>query len=132
MKYDPMSPSALLHVIVAVILAVSCSPFNYGYIGDDEKTEQTPGTDPEPEPEPEPEKTGTVYVSYQTAEGEFAGYNVDVSESNNMVSPDFSVVPGDYTAVSVDPVTIDFSSGSPVPASVTFLFAAPEPEPEPE
>ena len=81
---------------------------------------------PQPEPEPEPEKTGTVYVSYQTAEGEFAGYNVDVSESNNVISPDFSVVPSDYTAVSVDPVTIDFSSGAPSPATVTFMFQQPE------
>mgnify|MGYP003418604051 FL=1 len=95
MKYDPMSPNALLHVIVAVIFVASCSPFNYGYIGDDdEKTEQTPGTDPEPEPEPEP---GQVYVPVVRVDVE-GGRNIESKDEYQNVS--VTITEGEETVLS--------------------------------
>ena len=73
-----------------------------------------------------PEKTGTVTVAYMADGTELASEQVSVSESNNVVSPDFSKVPGDYTPVAVDPVVVTFGEdGSVNPARVEFTFAAP-------
>lgn len=95
MKYDPMSPNALLHVIVAVIFVASCSPFNYGYIGDDdEKTEQTPGTDPEPDPEPEPVQ---VYVPVVRVDVE-GGRNIESKDEYQNVS--VTITEGEETVLS--------------------------------
>jgi len=73
-----------------------------------------------------PEKVGSVYVSYVTDEGEFANETVTVTESSNVVAPNASLVPADFTAISVEPVTISFDNGQPNPASVTFTYDAPE------
>ena len=73
-----------------------------------------------------PEKTGTVTVAYMADGTELASETITVSESNNVVSPDFTKVPADYTPVAVDPVVVTIANdGSVSPARVEFTFAAP-------
>ena len=73
-----------------------------------------------------PEKTGEVTVAYMADGTELAVETVAVSESNNVINPDLSKVPADYTPVAIDPVVVSFGEdGSVSPARVEFTFAAP-------
>jgi len=73
-----------------------------------------------------PEKTGTVTVAYMADGTELATETVEVSETNNVVSPNFNKVPADYTPIAVDPIVVTFGAdGSVNPARVEFTFAAP-------
>ena len=58
---------------------------------------------------------------------EFASDTVTVTESNHTVSPDASLVPSDYTAVDVAPVTVTlYEDGSVEPQTVTFTYQKPQ------
>jgi len=73
------------------------------------------------------EKSGKVTVVYMAGRTELASEVVVVSESQNVVSPNLALVPQQYTAINVEPVTITFDeNGHPSPARVEFTFQAPE------
>ena len=72
-----------------------------------------------------PEAVATVNVHYVAGNVEFATDTVEITESNNTVSPKAELVPEDYTAVDANPVTITFANGAPTQTDVTFTYAAP-------
>ena len=72
-----------------------------------------------------PEAVATVNVHYVAGDVEFASDTVEITESNNTVSPKPELVPADYTAVDANPVTITFANGAPTQTDVTFTYAAP-------
>ena len=71
------------------------------------------------------EATATVNVHYVAGNVEFASDTVQITESNNTVSPRAELVPEGYTAVDANPVTITFANGAPTQTDVTFTYAAP-------
>ena len=72
-----------------------------------------------------PEAVATVNVHYVAGDVEFATDTVEITESNNTVSPKAELVPEGYTAVDANPVTITFANGAPTQTDVTFTYAAP-------
>ncbi len=65
-------------------------------------------------------------MRYMNQHREFASDVVAVSETDNVVSPDLSLVPADYKAVDVKSVRISFdANGNPDPAEVVFTYQAP-------
>ena len=72
-----------------------------------------------------PEATATVNVHYVAGDVEFASDTVEITESNNTVSPKPELVPADYTVVDANPVTIPFENGAATRTDVTFTYAAP-------
>ena len=72
-----------------------------------------------------PEAVATVNVHYVAGNVEFATDTVEITESNNTVSPKAELVPEGYTAVDANPVTITFANGAPTQTDVTFTYAAP-------
>ena len=73
-----------------------------------------------------PEATGTVNVHYVADGVEFASDTVEITESNNTVSPKAELVPEGYTAVDANPVTVPFENGVPAQTDVTFTYQRPE------
>ena len=72
-----------------------------------------------------PEAVTTVNVHYVAGDVEFATDTVEITESNNTVSPKAELVPEGYTAVDANPVTIPFENGAATRTDVTFTYAAP-------
>ena len=72
-----------------------------------------------------PEASAAVNVHYVADGAEFASDTVQITESNNTVSPKAELVPEGYTAVDANPVTISFENGAPTQTDVTFTYAAP-------
>ena len=72
-----------------------------------------------------PEAVATVNVHYVAGDVEFATDTVEITESNNTVSPKPELVPEGYTAVDANPVTIPFENGTATQTDVTFTYAAP-------
>ena len=72
-----------------------------------------------------PEAVATVNVHYVAGDVEFASDTVEITESNNTVSPKPELVPADYTVVDANPVTIPFENGAATQTDVTFTYAAP-------
>ena len=72
-----------------------------------------------------PEAVATVNVHYVAGDVEFATDTVEITESNNTVSPKPELVPADYTVVDANPVTIPFENGTATQTDVTFTYAAP-------
>ena len=72
-----------------------------------------------------PEAVATVNVHYVAGDVEFASDTVEISESNNTVSPKPELVPADYTVVDANPVNIPFENGAATQTDVTFTYAAP-------
>ena len=72
-----------------------------------------------------PEATATVNVHYVAGDVEFASDTVQITESNNTVSPKPELVPADYTVVDANPVNIPFENGAATQTDVTFTYAAP-------
>ena len=73
-----------------------------------------------------PEAAGTVNVHYVAGDVEFASDTVEITESNNTVSPKAELVPEGYTALEANPVTITFENGAPTQTDVTFTYQRPE------
>ena len=73
-----------------------------------------------------PEATGTVNVHYVAGDVEFASDTVQITESNNTVSPKAELVPEGYTALEANPVTVPFENGVPAQTDVTFTYQRPE------
>ena len=71
------------------------------------------------------EATATVNVHYVAGDVEFASDTVQITESNNTVSPKPELVPADYSVVDANPVTIPFENGTATQTDVTFTYAAP-------
>ena len=71
------------------------------------------------------EATATVNVHYVAGDVEFATDTVEITESNNTVSPKPELIPADYSVVDVNPVTIPFENGAATQTDVTFTYAAP-------
>ena len=72
-----------------------------------------------------PEAVATVNVHYVAGNVEFASDTVQITESNNTVSPKPELVPADYTVVDANPVNIPFENGAATQTDVTFTYAAP-------
>ena len=72
-----------------------------------------------------PEAVATVNVHYVAGDVEFASDTVEITESNNTVSPKPELVPADYSVVDANPVTIPFENGAATQTDVTFTYAAP-------
>ena len=72
-----------------------------------------------------PEAVATVNVHYVAGDVEFATDTVEITESNNTVSPKAELVPEGYTVVDANPVTIPFENGAATQTDVTFTYAAP-------
>ena len=72
-----------------------------------------------------PEAVATVNVHYVAGDVEFATDTVEITESNNTVSPKPELVPADYTVVDANPVNIPFENGAATQTDVTFTYAAP-------
>ena len=72
-----------------------------------------------------PEAVATVNVHYVAGDVEFASDTVEISESNNTVSPKPELVPADYSVVDANPVNIPFENGAATQTDVTFTYAAP-------
>ena len=72
-----------------------------------------------------PEAVATVNVHYVAGDVEFASDTVEITESNNTVSPKPELVPADYTVVDANPVNIPFENGTATQTDVTFTYAAP-------
>ncbi len=72
-----------------------------------------------------PEAVATVNVHYVAGDVEFATDTVEITESNNTVSPKPELVPADYSVVDANPVTIPFENGAATQTDVTFTYAAP-------
>ena len=73
-----------------------------------------------------PEAVATVNVHYVAGDVEFASDTVEITESNNTVSPKAELVPEGYTALEANPVTITFENGAPTQTDVTFTYQRPE------
>ena len=73
-----------------------------------------------------PEAVATVNVHYVAGDVEFASDTVEITESNNTVSPKAELVPEGYTAVDANPVTVPFENGVPAQTDVTFTYQRPE------
>ena len=73
-----------------------------------------------------PEAAGTVNVHYVAGDVEFASDTVQITESNNTVSPKPELVPAGYSVVDANPVTITFENGAPTQTDVTFTYQRPE------
>ncbi len=71
------------------------------------------------------EATATVNVHYVAGDVEFASDTVEITESNNTVSPKPELVPAGYSVVDANPVTIPFENGAATRTDVTFTYAAP-------
>ena len=72
-----------------------------------------------------PEAVATVNVHYVAGDVEFASDTVEITESNNTVSPKPELVPADYSVVDANPVNIPFENGAATQTDVTFTYAAP-------
>ena len=72
-----------------------------------------------------PEAVATVNVHYVAGDVEFATDTVEITESNNTVSPKPELVPAGYSVVDANPVTIPFENGAATQTDVTFTYAAP-------
>ena len=72
-----------------------------------------------------PEAVATVNVHYVAGDVEFATDTVEITESNNTVSPKPELIPADYSIVDANPVTIPFENGAATQTDVTFTYAAP-------
>ena len=72
-----------------------------------------------------PEAVATVNVHYVAGNVEFATDTVEITESNNTVSPKPELIPADYSVVDANPVTIPFENGAATQTDVTFTYAAP-------
>ena len=72
-----------------------------------------------------PEAVATVNVHYVAGDVEFATDTVEITESNNTVSPKPELIPADYSVVDANPVTIPFENGAATQTDVTFTYAAP-------
>ena len=72
-----------------------------------------------------PEAVATVNVHYVAGDVEFASDTVEITESNNTVSPKPELIPADYSVVDANPVTIPFENGAATRTDVTFTYAAP-------
>lgn len=65
----------------------------------------------------------SIQVNYATTAGVFASGTASVTVTNNVVSPDASLMPAGYLPLSANPVTIPFDqSGNPLVTSVTFYY----------
>ena len=73
-----------------------------------------------------PEAVATVNVHYVAGDVEFASDTVQITESNNTVSPKPELVPADYSVVDANPVTIPFENGAATQTDVTFTYQRPE------
>ena len=73
-----------------------------------------------------PEAVATVNVHYVAGDVEFASDTVEITESNNTVSPKAELVPEGYTALEANPVTVPFENGVPAQTDVTFTYQRPE------
>ena len=71
------------------------------------------------------EATATVNVHYVAGNVEFATDTVEITESNNTVSPKPELIPAGYSVVDANPVTITFENGAATRTDVTFTYAAP-------
>ena len=72
-----------------------------------------------------PEAVATVNVHYVAGDVEFATDTVEITESNNTVSPKPELIPTGYSVVDANPVTIPFENGTATQTDVTFTYAAP-------
>lgn len=72
------------------------------------------------------EATATVNVHYVAGDVEFASDTVQITESNNTVSPKPELIPADYSVVDANPVTIPFEKGTATRTDVTFTYQRPE------
>ena len=72
-----------------------------------------------------PEAVATVNVHYVAGDVEFASDTVEITESNNTVSPKPELIPTGYSVVDANPVTIPFENGTATQTDVTFTYAAP-------
>ena len=72
-----------------------------------------------------PEAVATVNVHYVAGNVEFATDTVEITESNNTVSPKPELIPAGYSVVDANPVTIPFENGAATQTDVTFTYAAP-------
>ena len=72
------------------------------------------------------EATATVNVHYVAGDVEFASDTVQITESNNTVSPKPELVPAGYSVVDANPVTIPFENGAATQTDVTFTYQRPE------
>ena len=73
-----------------------------------------------------PEAVATVNVHYVAGDVEFASDTVEITESNNTVSPKPELIPTGYSVVDANPVTITFENGAPTQTDVTFTYQRPE------
>ncbi|MBR2924300.1 MAG: hypothetical protein IKC28_04640 [Clostridia bacterium] len=65
----------------------------------------------------------SIQVNYATTAGVFASGTASVTVTNNVVTPNASLVPAGYLPLSANPVTIPFDqSGRPLVTSVTFYY----------
>ena len=51
---------------------------------------------------------------------------VEITESNNTVSPKPELIPAGYSVVDANPVTIPFENGTATQTDVTFTYQRPE------
>ena len=72
------------------------------------------------------EATATVNVHYVAGDVEFASDTVEITESNNTVSPKPELIPAGYSVVDANPVTIPFENGASTQTDVTFTYQRPE------
>ena len=72
------------------------------------------------------EATATVNVHYVAGNVEFATDTVEITESNNTVSPKPELIPAGYSVVDANPVTIPFENGAATQTDVTFTYQRPE------
>ena len=73
-----------------------------------------------------PEAVATVNVHYVAGDVEFASDTVQITESNNTVSPKPELIPAGYSVVDANPVTIPFENGAATQTDVTFTYQRPE------
>ena len=73
-----------------------------------------------------PEAVATVNVHYVAGNVEFATDTVEITESNNTVSPKPELIPAGYSVVDANPVTIPFENGAATQTDVTFTYQRPE------
>ena len=73
-----------------------------------------------------PEAVATVNVHYVAGDVEFASDTVEITESNNTVSPKPELIPAGYSVVDANPVTIPFENGAATQTDVTFTYQRPE------
>ena len=72
------------------------------------------------------EATATVNVHYVAGDVEFASDTVQITESNNTVSPKPELIPTGFSVVDANPVTIPFENGTATQTDVTFTYQRPE------